>query len=418
MKITHFFASVIRQGFWGTAFSDVSGLQRREPSMSAIRNVTPIPPDAGLQLSAVWACVTLLAESIASLPLVVMRVDRNGDKVEARTSRLWEILRHQPNAWMTSHDFWLAMALNRFLRGNAYALVSRDRDGQLLSLTPLAADQMEIAVIDGEVVYQYYKDGNLLAYSADKILHWKGLGNGLVGLSTLEYMQATTTEMINAQTNASELYGNGRQLTGLLCIDQDLNAKQIRELKERYSKLSTIQGSSNDWLHVLPGDIKYQQIGMSAADAQLLETRKFGIDEIARWFGVPSALINISGGVSNAGLETLVDQFYRATVQPLCSALEQAIRQRVMTPAERADGYAVEFKMSALLRANVESRYRSYATALQNGFMTRNEVRRLENLKATDGADDLTAQTNLAPLDALGKVAASSGAPSEQPIKQ
>lgn len=397
--------------------SDGSGLQRREPMMRAIRGSSPVLPDQGLQISAVWACVTLLAETIASLPLVVMRVDKNGDKSEARETRVWEVLRNRPNAQMTAHDFWLAMSLNRFLRGNAYALITRDAQGELVSLVPLSADQMEVAVVDGQVVYQYERDGRITVYAADKILHWKGIGNGIIGLSTLEYMQATTQELMNAQTNAAEMYGNGRQLTGLLCIDQDLSSKQIAELKARYSNLDPVLGSANDWLHVLPGDIKYQPISMSAADAQLLETRQFGIDEIARWFGVPSALINASGGVTNTGLETITEHFYRATIAPLCAALEQAIQQRVLSLDERVAGLAVEFKMNALTRANIETRYKTYATGLQNGFLTRNEVRRMENLKPAAGADDLTAQMNLAPLDKLGQ-SASGGTAGTEPIKQ
>ena len=292
MKISSIFGSIAHMVGWGSPIGDASGVQNRLPTGAAVSGVRPIPPDHGLQLSAVWSCVTLLAETIASLPIVVYRRDSDGNREEERNCRVWQVLR-APNANMTPHDFWLAMGLNRFLRGNAYALITRDGAGQLVSLTPLAADQMEVGVVNGEVVYQYYKDGNLYEFRADKILHWKGLGNGIVGLSTLEYMQATTAELVNAQKNATTMYGNGNQLTGLLMIDQDLTEDQIRQLRERYGNLPPVTGNSSDWLHVLPGDMKYQQIAMSAADAQLLETRQFGIEEIGRWFGVPLSLIHI-----------------------------------------------------------------------------------------------------------------------------
>ncbi|MBS6156851.1 MAG: phage portal protein [Sutterella sp.] len=416
MKIASIFGSIAHWAGWGSPIGDVSGLQRREPTGPVVSGVQPIPPDHGLQLSAVWSCVTLLAETIASLPIVVYRRDPDGNRTEERGCRVWQVLR-APNANMTPHDFWMAMGLNRFLRGNGYALISRDGTGQLVSLTPLAADQMDVGVVDGEVVYQYYKDGSIYYFKSDKILHWKGLGNGIVGLSTLEYMQATTTELVNAQKNATTMYGNGNQLTGLLMIDQDLNPSQIRQLKERYANLTPVTGSSGDWLHVLPGDMKYQQISMSAADAQLLETRQFGIEEIGRWFGVPSALLNSSGGTAASGLEQIIEGFYRSTIQPLCTGLEQALTKTLLT-IEEQETLNCEFKMSALQRANIASRYDSYSKALQNGFMTRNEVRKLENLPTVDGADALTAQNNLVPLDRLGEQTNTDQTPLGDPIKQ
>lgn len=417
MKIKQIFSTFFRSGFWGGATGDASGLQRSEPPVGILPNVYPVSPDKGLQISAVWACVTILAETIASIPIVVYETDNKGNKREARQSRLWHVLR-QPNQHMTPHDFWIAMGLNRFLRGNAYARIVRDSTGELVALVPLSADQMDVGVIGDELVYQYTKDGNVTCYAAENILHWKGLGNGIVGLSTLEYMQATTQEQVNAQRNATEMYGNGRQLQGILTIDQDLNERQVKEIKKRFANMSPIVGAPADWLHVLPGDMKFQQCSLSAADAQLLETRQYGIDEIGRWFGVPSSLINASGGTAGSGIEPIVESFYRSTIHPLCIALEQAIRQRVMKESER-ETMTCEFKMNALQRANIQARYSSYAQALQNGFMTRNEVRKLENLAPVDGADALTAQNNLYPVEMLGKQGTGqSQTPLGDPIKQ
>ena len=417
MKLKQFFSALIRPGFWGGATGDVSGLQRNEPTIGVLPNVYPVSPDKGLQISAVWACVTILAETMASIPIVVFEHDKKGNKVEARNSLLWRVLR-QPNALMTAHDFWVTMGLNRFLRGNAYAKITRNSQGDLVSLMPMSADQMQVGIVDGELLYQYNKDGNIDIYKADKILHWKGLGNGIIGLSTLEYMQATTQELVNAQLNATEMYGNGRQLQGILTIDQDLNDRQVKEIKRRFANMTPIQGDPADWLHVLPADMKFQQVSLSAADAQLLETRKFGIDEIGRWFGVPSALINSSGGTAASSVEQIVESFYRSTIHPLCTALEQAIRQRVMTFEER-EKFTCEFKMNALQRANISARYSSYAQALQNGFMTRNEVRKLENLPPIEGADELTAQNNLFPVHMLGtQGTGQSQTPLGDPIKQ
>lgn len=416
MKIRSFFGQFF-SGLWGGGLSDYSGLQESAPSITLNKEEPYIPPEAGMQLSAVWSCINLLSETMATLPLVIYEVKRNGDKIPARDTRLWQVL-HNPNQIMTAHDFWLCMSLNRFLTGNAYALIHRDGTGALIGLTPLASasGQMEVAVLDGQVIYQYKKDGKYTYFTSDQILHWKGMGNGVVGLSTFDYMRATTNEMKNAQKNASALYGNGNQLTGIVTVDRVVKGQQLIELRNRFRELGAFNGDS--WINFLPADMKYQQVAMSAADAQLLETRQFGVEEIGRWFGVPAALINSSSGTSGASIEQVVESFYRSTIHPLCCSVEQAIMKRVFTAAERAK-YVAEFKMSALLRASVSSRYDSYSKALQNGFMTRNEVRKLENLPPVDGADQLTAQSNLWPVNQLGEQQASqSNTVPEDPVKQ
>lgn len=416
MKIRSFFGQFF-SGLWGGGLSDYSGLQESAPSVTLNKEEPYIPPEAGMQLSAVWSCINLLSETMATLPLVIYEVKRNGDKIPARDTRLWQVL-HNPNQIMTAHDFWLCMSLNRFLTGNAYALIHRDGTGALIGLTPLASasGQMEVAVLDGQVIYQYKKDAKYTYFTSDQILHWKGMGNGVVGLSTFDYMRATTNEMKNAQKNASALYGNGNQLTGIVTVDRVVKGQQLIELRNRFRELGAFNGDS--WINFLPADMKYQQVAMSAADAQLLETRQFGVEEIGRWFGVPAALINSSSGTSGASIEQIVESFYRSTIHPLCCSVEQAIMQRVFTAAERAK-YVAEFKMSALLRASVSSRYDSYSKALQNGFMTRNEVRKLENLPPVDGADQLTAQSNLWPVNQLGEQQASqSNTVPEDPVKQ
>lgn len=279
MKIRSFFGQFF-SGLWGGGLSDYSGLQESTPSITLNKEEPYIPPEAGMQLSAVWSCINLLSETMATLPLVIYEIKRNGDKIPARDTRLWLVL-HNPNQIMTAHDFWLCMSMNRFLTGNAYALIHRDGTGALMGLTPLASGQMEVAVLDGQVIYQYNKDGKYTYFTSDQILHWKGVGNGVVGLSTFDYMRATTNEMKNAQKNASALYGNGNQLTGIVTVDRVIKGQQLVELRNRFRELGAFNGDS--WINFLPADMKYQQVAMSAADAQLLETRQFGVEEIGRW---------------------------------------------------------------------------------------------------------------------------------------
>lgn len=408
----------IHSNFSG-GLGDNSGLQFNTPLANLIPNAQAINDNGALQISAVWACVNLIASTIAGLPLKILS-GPNGDLNELERQELQRLLEH-PNEQMTSFDFWMCMAMNRILRGNAFAKITRSASGTIVALTPLAATQVRVAIVDGDLVYEYVKDADITVLKSDKIFHWRGLGNGIVGLSQLDFMRATTTELKNAQLNATDTFGNGRQLTGLLTVDQDLNAKQIEKIKQRFKNVGAVQGAADDWLKVLPADMKWQQISMSPSDTQLLETRQFGVDEIGRWFGVPSALINGSGGASGSNVDQARETFYSDTIAPYCTAIEQTLRWSLLPPDKRAN-CLFKFELNALLRASVSTRYDSYGKALQNGFMTRNEVRALENLPEMfqDGADKLTAQNNLVPLEKLGQASPSQTPQTsiEEPIKQ
>jgi HK97 family phage portal protein len=155
--------------------------------------------------------------------------------------------------------------------------------------------------------------------------------------------------------------------------------------------------------------MKYQQLSMSPEDQQLLESRNFTVEEICRWFDVPPVLIHHSNVTTwGSGIEQIVDGFYKLTIRPMLVSLEQAVRKRVMTPRQRAT-MGVEFSLEALLRGNIKDRMEVYAKAVQNGLKSRNECRQLENDPPVPGGDELTAQSNLLPLSALGKQVASGG---------
>lgn len=389
-------------GLGSRSTGDSPGYQTSVPERSLVPGSRTIVPGAAMQISAVFSAVELLSKTIASLSLKVYT--RNGDdKIEDRDSRLAQVLSH-PNYNQTAFDFLMTMGMNRFLRGNAYALINRDVVGDLVSLRPLAADQVDVYLDDdGKLKYQYSFDGEYKDYSSEEILHWRGIGNGLVGLSPLDLMRATTTEITNQQVNASAMFGNGSSLNGLMMVDSELSKTQIEEIKNRFSNLQPFNGGPQDFLHVLPASMRFQQLGMTAADAELLSSRKFSVDEIGRWFGVPSALLNSNEGSATA-IESLTEYFYRSTIQPLVVSLEKLLEMKLVPASQRGE-VTCEFNMNALQRSNIQTRYNAYAQALQNGFMTRNEARAMENLPLSDeeNADKLLAQNNLAPIEKLGE---------------
>lgn len=396
---------------WGGPLGTASGQQLGLPLAPIIDQTKLTPPDAALQISAVFACVEILAQTISTLPLYVYR-DKGGVRVPDKMSRLWLLLHESPNRWMTPSEFLSAMVVNRMLRGNAYALIERDSAGEPIALVPLSPDQMEVSVVEGGEVYVYYQDGDITALAPENVIHWKGLGNGFLGLSKLDFMRATTNEAIRAQDNANSLYGKGSKPTGVLQTDSKLSAEQVAALMTRFQTNMT---SSGGGLIIADRGLKYSQMSLSPADAQLLETRRFTIEEICRWFGVPGVLVGTTGQTTwGSGIEQIVSGFHKFTIGPLCKQLEQVLERRLTN----YEPITIEFKMDGLLRTDPASRAAFYSTMSQNGAMTRNEIRRLENLPPVEGGDELTAQSNLVPLRKLGAVEPASSPINGEPVRQ
>ncbi|MBK8772731.1 MAG: phage portal protein [Rhizobiales bacterium] len=393
------------RGWFGRAgaMGERAGAQASIPSMALVPDTANIGADAALQISTVWACVERRASIIASLPLFAYTQAGNGMKELARASSLYGLLHNSPNARMTPYEFWRAMVMNHDLRGNAYARIERNAAGEATALWPMPADQVTPIVLnDGAMVYQYQIDSDLAIIAAANVLHLKGLGNGTTGLSKLEFMRATTDETAKAQTSAAKIFGSSGKPTGVLMIDRVLKPEQREALQLRFAEMAS---GNTARLYVLEADMKYQQLSISPEDQQLLETRRFSVEEICRWFDVPPVLVHHANVTTwGSGIEQIVAGFHKFTVRPMLVSIEQAVTKRVMTSQQRAT-MSVEFNFEALLRGDPAARAQFYATGLQNGYITRNEVRQLENLPrdASPQADALTAQTNLVPLAQLGK---------------
>lgn len=408
--ITTFVQNTFRRWFGaGGALGEHHGAQSGLPGLALVPDTQNLGTDSALQIAAVWACVERRANVIASLPLFAYTLLANGQKDLARTSRLFALLHDSPNGRMTPYEFWRAMVLNHDLRGNGYARIDRDANGEALALWPMPADQVQpFMLYDGTMLYQYQIDGNIAILAEENVLHLKNLGNGTVGLSKLDFMRATTDEMQKAQISASKIFGNGGKPSGVLMVDTVLKPEQRAALQERFAEMAL---GSTSRLYVLEANMKYQQLALAPEDMELLDTRRFGVEEICRWFDVPPVLVHHSNTTTwGSGIEQIVDGFHKLTINPMLVSIEQALRKRVMTPQQRVT-MCVEFNMDALLRGSLKDRMDVYARAVQNGLKTRNECRQLENDPPIDGADELTAQTNLAPLAMLGKVQAGASAP-------
>lgn len=387
----------------GNANAQHKGSQSTQPESSAHENAPAVGVDGALQVSTVWACVNLLVETIASLPLVVYGTDRDGNRSEIREDRLFKVLHDSPNRRQTSQEFWEQMLLNFFLRGNAYARLLRDNNGEVFALWPLSADQVEVVKADdGSIFYRYFINGETLIFLEADIFHLRGPGNGIVGMSRLDYMRSSVGLAINAQNHTTRVYSKNARRPGILMSDNVLTDPQREALKANFGDIVT--GTQKE-LYILEAQFKFEPLGMAPADIQLLETRKFAVQDLARWFGVPSVLINDTSETTALGssVAQIIDGFHRLTLRPQLERIEQALSKRVLSPRQRASGIVLEFNLDALLRASLKDRMEIYAKGVQNGIYNRNEPRKRENLPPFEGGEVFTAQTNLMPVDKLGQ---------------
>ncbi|MGL4638114.1 MAG: phage portal protein [Shewanella sp.] len=386
----------------GGATGDQTGVQQSVPATSVHSNPASFTVDGALQVSTVWACVDLLTKTIASLPLFTYVKQPDGQKKLDRESRLSVLLHDSPNANQTPMEFWVAMLLNLFLRGNAYAALDRAPNGEVVSMWPLAADQMQVSVdAQGSYLYAYHTEKGVQVFTDADVLHIKGLGNGRVGLSRLDLMRASVGLAVSATNYQNDIFKNSGKRGGILMLPAALTPEQRAMVRKNFSELA--EGTSSP-LYILESSATFEPLGMTPADTQLLETRRFAVEDLCRWMGVPSIMVNDKIGTTmwGTGVEQILEGFYKLTLGPELKRIEQAITKRVMTPKQRAM-HTVEFNFEGLLRTNLASRMQAYKEAVQNGLKTRNECRQLENDPPIDGADVLTVQMQMIPLNSAGQ---------------
>jgi HK97 family phage portal protein len=386
-------------GFWKSLLfgnggdSIKTGLQSPLPNKRT-KNVTF---DEAMSVSACWASTRLLTETVAAMPIQCF--DRNL-KTNVKTPRvdydLWRLLNYRPNRYQTRTEFIEQIMLNLVTWGNSYVVIER-LGKRIVSLMPLAASQMEVELLaDGDRVFKYTTaDGSIKIYAESSMWHVKLFGNGIVGLSPLGYASNSIGIAIDQSNRMGELSSNGGKTNGVLTCDNALKDDQRDQIRKAFAGL---QEGNQAELFVLEAGFKYQQVSLSPTDMQLLESRRFSIEDIARFYGVPSVLINdtASGTTWGSGIAEINMGFYKLNLKPYLERIESSAKRHLM-PSSDWDTIDIEFNFDSLLRADKTTRLDSQAKGVNAGLLMPNEGRAEEGLPPAAGGDQIYLNGTLVP---------------------
>ena len=365
-----------------------------------------------MQTTAVYACVRILAESIAGLPLHVYTYKGQG-KERMPAHPLYFLLHDAPNPEMTSFVFRETLMTHLLLWGNAYAQILRDGMGRVIGLYPLLPDRMDVGRDSktGELYYLYtrsteespnFKEAGQIRLRQTDVLHIPGLGfDGLVGYSPIAMAKTAIGIAIATEEYGATFFQNGARPAGVL--EHPGVVKDPEKLRESWH--SVYGGTKNvGKIALLEEGVKYQQIAIPPEEAQFLQTRKFQLDEIARLYRVPPHMIGDLEKSSFNNIEQQSLEFVKYTLNPWVVRWEQGLQKALLSNRERKD-YFIRFNVDGLLRGDYKSRMEGYAIGRQNGWLSANDIRSLEDMNpinADEGGDLYLINGNMTKLEDAG----------------
>ena len=370
----------VRNGYYGIAaaasggYSGVSWAGEQVNVFSAMNH------------SVVWACRKIISETVGFIPLIMLKAqaDPKAGKQLALTHPMYRAMKNSPNDEMTAMTFRETLTGHCLMQGNAFAkIIRRSGTGVAMELQPLPPDMVKTdRNKSGQLVYTVKDGGEQKSYTVQggkphDILHLKGLGdNGILGFSVIQVGSQSIGTAIAAEKNVGSFYAHGGRLPYVL------ETANYFAQREDFEKFRTDWEAVYNQPHrapILEKDLKYKQIGISAKDSQLLETRLFSIHEICRWFGVPPHLVGDLSRATFSNIEELALEFVKLTLNTWLTRWEQELWRCVLTPEEKAENYLWKHNLNALLRGDFPTRMAGYATMLQNGIASQDEVRDLED---------------------------------------
>lgn len=389
----------------------------------------PVNETTAMQTTAVYACVRILSEAIASLPVHVYRYKEGGGKEKAIDHPLYQLLHDEPNPEMTSFVFRETLMSHLLIWGNAYAQIIRDGAGRVLSLYPLLPNKMDVQRDDnGEIYYVYsrnseenpnFKEYGSIWLAKEDVLHIPGLGfDGLIGYSPIAMAKNAVGMTLACEEYGASFFANGANPGGVL--EHPGVLKDPGKVRDSWN--AVYRGTNNAHkIAVLEEGMKYQQIGIPPEEAQFLETRKFQINEIARLYRIPPHMVGDLEKSSFSNIEQQSLEFVKYTLDPWVIRWEQSLQKALLLPGEKGT-YFIRLNVDGLLRGDYQSRMQGYSIGRQNGWYSTNDIREMEDLNPLpdeEGGNLYLINGNMCKLSDAGIFAGQNGQQTqEEPAKE
>lgn len=395
---------------------ETRGLHPRDPALAGLfgggeaASGMVVTADTAMRATAVYACVQYLARSIAAMPLILYRRRADGGKERDHEHPLARVLHDQPNGWQTAFEFRAMLQAHLSLRGNAYARIVSANGVPVAALVPLHPDRVRPLPrrVNGRLAYEHWPvEGGREILLQEEVLHLRGLSlsaDGVLGLSPIDSLREAVGLALAAEAYGARFYRNNARPGVVIKHPGRLSPEAAKRLKESWN--SQYAGTANAHkTAVLEEGMELVPIGMTAEQAQFLETRKFQRSEIAALFGVPPHKIGDLERATFSNIEHQAIEVVTDTIRPWAVAWEQALTRDLFTDEMRRT-HMVAFNLDGLLRGDIESRYRAYATGRQWGWLSANDVREREDMNRIDGGDLYLAPVNMTPAERLAAAVA------------
>ncbi|MBB3934282.1 phage portal protein [Aureimonas phyllosphaerae] len=367
-----------------------------------------VTPAKAMQVAAFWACVRIIAQTIATLPVGVYQRRADGGRDAAPRHPLFALLRETPNADQTPVEFLEAIVAHVLVWGNAFVEIVRD-DRRILALHILQPDAMEVyRDASGSLRYRQNDPRGVRELDEDQVLHVRGFGfGGDLGLSTVEYARQTLGATMATDEAAARVFANGMRPGGVLTYKGERGLTPAQREQVRESLIAPLTGTENTGRTLLlegNAGFEWQSVNMPPRDAELLANRAWHVEEVCRWFGVPPILIgHASSGQTmwGSGVEQIMLGWLTLGLRPYLTRLEQAMKRSLLAPEDRATFY-VEFTVEGILRADSAGRAEMYSKLMQVGGITPNQIADRENLPRFEGGDVHLVNSTLVPINQAG----------------
>lgn len=388
----------------------------------------PVNETTAMQTTAVYACVRILSEAIASLPVHVYQYKDGGGKEMVIDHPLYQVLHDEPNPEMTSFVFRETLMSHLLIWGNAYAQIIRDGAGRVLGLYPLLPNKMDVQRDDkGEIYYVYsrssdenpnFKEYGDIKLQKEDVLHIPGLGfDGLIGYSPIAMAKNAVGMTLACEEYGASFFANGANPGGVL--EHPGVLKDPSKVRDSWN--AVYRGTSNAHkIAVLEEGMKYQQVGIPPEEAQFLETRKFQINEIARLYRIPPHMVGDLEKSSFSNIEQQSLEFVKYTLDPWVIRWEQSLQKALLLPGEKGK-YFIKLNVDGLMRGDYQSRMNGYSIGRQNGWLSANDIREMEDMNPIpdeDGGNLYLINGNLCKLADAGVFATQSQQKTEEEPKQ